>query len=179
MKTILAAITAAASLLAAVPSAQAGDVTVTVDRPGRYPLPEGVARIMVTNPGIADIQLLSATQMLVLGRMPGEADVVLLDQNANRIETVRVRVGNERRGVVTLYNGSERYSFRCVDRCEQVPMIGDGGLQSMTGVIAAARNRASLNTGSAEVSETTVEVQAAPEPTGQPSAAAPTPGGAS
>ena len=176
MKTILAAITAAASLLAAVPSAQAGDVTVTVDRPGRYPLPEGVARIMVTNPGIADIQLLSATQMLVMGHMPGEADIVLLDADANRIETVRVRVGNERRGVVTLYNGAERYSFRCVDRCEQVPMIGDGGLLTMDGVIGAARSRAAMNSGNTEISETTVEVEASPQPA--PGAAA-MPGGAS
>ena len=165
MKTFLAAIITAASLTALTPPAQAGDVTVTVDRPGRYPLPAGVARIMVTNPGIADIQLLSATQMLVTGHMPGEADIVLLDADANRIETVRVRVGNERRGVVTLYNGAERYSFRCVDRCEQVPMIGDGGLASMQGMIAAAQNRAAMNQGGTQVKETPVDVQVAPEPT--------------
>ena len=155
MKRLIAAAFAA---LAGTPlAATAGDLTVSVDRPGRYTLPEGVARIFVADPLIADIQVVNAELMLVIGKMPGQADIVLMDANAQRLDTLRVRVGNDRAGVVTLYNGPERFSFRCADRCEQVPMLGDGDLASLTELITNARLRGAP-TAQGGIGETVVEV---------------------
>ena len=165
MKRLIAAL-AAPLTLAGAPLATAGEVTVTVNSPSRYTMPEGVARVFVANPMVADVQVIDAQQMLVFGKMPGEADILLFGADQQRLDTVRVRVGNDRAGVVTLYNGAERFSFRCLNRCEQVPMLGDGGLVALTQLISQAQQ---LSTGgeASEVSETVIDVTqpaAAPKP---------------
>ena len=172
MKRLIAACLAALS--GAPLAASAGDVFVTVDRPGRYALPEGVAQVFVANPQVADVEIVSATQMLVLGRMPGQAQVVLYGPDGTRLDTVQVQVANERRGVVTLYNGAERYSFHCTERCEPSPMLGDGPLSDMATYLASVQQRAQMGEGMGGVNTTVVEVPAPqPAPTAaQPSAAA-------
>ena len=162
MKRLLAALVLATPLPAA-----AGEVVVTIDNPVRYALPDGVESVFVANPVVADVQVVSADQMMVLGRAPGRAEVVLYGANGTRLETVRVQVGNARTGVVTLYNGSQRYSFHCIDRCEQAPMIGDGGLVDLNGFARTLQQRATMSAMQGRVTAQPVEVQSsAPQASG-------------
>ena len=118
----------AAVLAASLSSAAAGEVWVSIDTLTRYQMPDGVGQIILTNPSVADVQVGSATELMVFGRVPGFTDVVFQDADGRRLSQIRVRVGNEQAGLVTLYNGAERYSFSCTARCEQAMVVGDGAL---------------------------------------------------
>lgn len=175
MKRMIAAVLAAAT--GAPLAASAGDVLVAVDSPARYALPDGVESVFVANPTVADVRVVSARQMMVLGRVPGTADIVLYGASGARLDTVRVRVTNARTDIVTLYNGAERYSFHCVDRCEQTPMIGDGGLADINLYAQSVQRRAAMSQLRGSVSEQPVDVPvpqdpAAQAPAPQPSAPA-------
>ena len=170
MKRLIAA--ALAAMTGAPLAAMAGDVLVTVDNPARYALPEGVESVFVANPVVADVRVVSASQMMVLGQMPGTADIVLYGAEGVRLDTVRVQVTNARTDIVTLYNGSQRYSFHCVDRCEQTPMIGDGGLANINQLAQTMQQRAALSALRGSVTEQPVDVPVAQGPAPQAPASA-------
>ena len=109
-------------------NAAAGEVWVSIDAVTRYQMPDAVGQVVLTNPSVADVQVASATELMVFGRLPGFTDIVFNDADGKRLSQVRVRVGNEQGGLLTLYNGAERYSFSCTERCEQTMVVGDGRL---------------------------------------------------
>ena len=127
-RALIPAAVLGASLLVAPAPAQAGEVWVSIDTLSRYQMPDGVGRIVLTNPMVADVQVATATELMVFGRVPGFTDVIFQDADGRKISQVRLRVGNEQAGLVTLYNGAERYSFSCTTRCEQAMVVGDGAL---------------------------------------------------
>lgn len=138
-------------------AAQAGEVWLTMDTSKSYTLDKPVSKIIITNPAIADVQVLSATELMMFGRMSGQTNIVFIGQDGKRLDDIRVRVGNDRAGLVTLQNGGTRYTFSCTDRCEQTPTYGDGPLLGMQGLIQQAQIRASgaagaLNTQAVSVS---------------------------
>ena len=123
-------IAACAASLLATATAAAGEMWVTIDTATRHQMPDSVGQIVLTNPGVADVQVASATEIMIFGKAPGFTDVVFQTEDGKRIGQVRVRVGNDTRGQVTLYNGGERYSYSCTTRCERALTVGDGGLLS-------------------------------------------------
>ncbi|WP_031554302.1 pilus assembly protein N-terminal domain-containing protein [Parvularcula oceani] len=123
-------------------AAQAGEVWITMDESHAYALKKPVGSIVVANPAIADVQVLSATELLMFGNMPGFTNVTFFDREGRRLDEVRVRVGVSTRGQLTLQSGGTRYTFSCANRCEQTPTYGDGDLKDMTALIEQAETKA-------------------------------------
>ena len=121
-------IAACAASLVAFTTAAAGEMWVSIDTVTRHQMPDTVGQILLTNPGVADVQVASATEIMIFGKAPGVTDVVFQTAKGKRLGQVRVRVGNDTRGQVTLYNGGARYSYSCTTRCERALTVGDGGL---------------------------------------------------
>ena len=136
----IAALSGALAALLAAP-AFAGEMWVTIDSPRPHKLVEGVGTVMVTNPAVADVEVVSASEMLVFGRMAGVTDVIFYDEDGKRMASTRVRVRSDRASVVTLQAGATRYSFSCTDLCEQTPMPGDGGLVDGQALYGMAQTR--------------------------------------
>ena len=138
----LAALSVAAASCLAAPAAQAGEeLWLSMDQARRFPMMEGVARVLIVNPGVADLEVVSGREALLFGRTPGATDVLFYDADGREISQVRLRVRNPRDGVLTLYNGATRYSFSCTDRCEQSSMVGDGELMAFGEVERQAEAR--------------------------------------
>ena len=154
----------AAIVAAVAPAAQAGEVWASIDTVTRYQMSEGVGQVIVTNPAVADIEVASATELMLFGRMPGFTDVIFHDADGKRLGQVRVRVRNERAGVVTLYNGAERFSFSCTDRCEQTPMIGDGRIGAMAQVLQQSQLKLGAGEQAGGLSTESVSVERAQQP---------------
>lgn len=154
-----ALIPTAAALVAIISSAQAGELWVNIDKVTRYQLPDEVGRVIVTNPAVADIEVASATELMFFGRMPGLTEVIFQDADGKRLGQVRVRVGNDTSGLVTLYNGAERYSFSCTKTCEQTPTIGDGTYGAMAQVIGQVGIKAAAASNGRGLSEEAVQVE--------------------
>ena len=133
-----------AAVAASLSVASAGEVWVSIDTLTRYQMPDGVGQVILTNPSVADVQVSSATELMLFGKLPGFTDVIFQDADGRRLSQVRVRVGNEQAGVVTLYNGGERYSFSCTTRCEQMMVVGDGRLGDAARLAAQAQNKGVL-----------------------------------
>ena len=174
-RALIPAAVLGASLLAAAPApARAGEVWVSIDTLGRYQMPDGVGRIVLTNPMVADVQVASATELMVFGRVPGFTDVIFQDAGGRKISQVRLRVGNEQAGLVTLYNGAERFSFSCTTRCEQAMVVGDGKLGDATRLASQAQVKMQLGAQGGGLTEEAFDVTSEPEaPIAEP---LPTPG---
>ena len=135
----IAALASALSLLAA---ASAGELWVTIDEVTRYQMPDGVGQVVLTNPAVADVQVASATEIMLFGRAPGHTEVLFRAADGSRLGTMRVRVRNPRDGIVTMYRGGERVSLSCADRCEPTMVVGDGA--NVTGQQAMQQAQAKM-----------------------------------
>lgn len=154
-----ALIPAAFAVAALSATAQAGEVWVSIDTMTRYQLPDDVGQVILTNPGVADVQVASATEMMIFGRVPGFTDVIFQTQGGKRLGQIRVRVENEQNGLVTLYNGAERYSFSCTSRCERTVTIGDGPLAGASAVAQQAQIKQQLGANPRGLSGQGVDVE--------------------
>ncbi|MBB4657743.1 pilus assembly protein N-terminal domain-containing protein [Parvularcula dongshanensis] len=132
-----------AAVLASAPSvADAGEVWLSLDTNRTFTLPVPVGKIVIANPAVADVQVLSSTELLMFGKMPGDTAISFYDRAGKRLDDVTVRVGNSRKGRLTLQNGPQRYTFSCTDRCEQTPVYGDGALLPAQALMGMAQARA-------------------------------------
>lgn len=155
-RALIPAAVAVATLSA---TAQAGEVWVSIDTMTRYQLPDAVGQVILTNPGVADVQVGSATEIFIFGRVPGFTDVIFQTAEGRRIGQVRVRVENEQSGLVTLYKGGERFSFSCTTRCERSLTIGDGVLATSDAIAQQAQVKQALGANTSSLVGQGVEVQ--------------------
>lgn len=120
----------AASLLAAslsISSAEemADPVRVTLDFAKIVRLKEPAATVIVGNSGIVEAAIDDDRTMVLTGQAPGSTNIIVMDADGNETENMRVLVASDTRQLTTVYSGSDRQSFSCNPRCEQVAVIGD------------------------------------------------------
>lgn len=163
---------AAAGILAgALPAlASAGELWLVMDKFQRHRFDRPVGKVVVANPAIADVQVISATEMMLLGRAHGVTGMTFFDREGQVMDELRVRVGNDNAGTVTLQNGLQRYTYSCTDRCQPTLALGDGSPQFGASVMSAAQGREAAMGQEAAFGSQTVAVPA-------PAAAAPTASG--
>jgi len=106
-------------------NANAGQIWVTMDqvRPYQFDVPAG--KIVVGNPGIADVEVQDKSNILLFGKAPGLTNIYIFDEEGKTIENLKIRVraaGNE---MLTYHRGAARTTYNCTDRCEATVTIGD------------------------------------------------------
>jgi hypothetical protein len=149
--------------LAALSAAQAGDLIVVADRVQAHRFDRPLGQIIVANPSVADVNVVAADEILVVGKTPGVTTMTFLDRSGRKVDEFRIRVTTQTSDMLTYHAGAERYTFSCAHRCEQAPALGDGPLTGLQGYIAQVQQRQMIQGMETRFKSTAVEVPAGEE----------------
>jgi len=122
MRSIVLIITA---LALSVSTASAATLNVTIDSSARFPIPAGARNVMVSNPSIADVNLVDGRNMVVLGRAYGSTGVLIIDGRGRTIMDGTIMVSPSEAGHVTFVRANRQANYSCSPRCERTPMAGE------------------------------------------------------
>lgn len=109
------------------------------DHTRRVRLDREASTILVGNPAVADVTVLSKRTMFVSARSVGSTNIVALDENEEEIASWEVFVREPEAKRVTLRQGPTRENYQCAPYCERSLSQNDspGAHGSHLGVISA------------------------------------------
>ncbi|SPU55465.1 Flp pilus assembly protein, secretin CpaC [Brevundimonas vesicularis] len=109
----------AAALIVApvVASAQDGALNVEIDRSARVQLRGAAASIIVGNPQIADVSLVDANTMFIVGKGYGVTEVVAVDGVGRTLFQREVVVTGGSTGSVRVWRGAQATEMACGVSC--------------------------------------------------------------
>ena len=109
----------AAALIVApvVASAQDGALNVEIDRSARVQLRGAAASIIVGNPQIADVSLVDANTMFIVGKGYGVTEVVAVDGVGRTLFQREVVVTGGATGSVRVWRGAQATEMTCAASC--------------------------------------------------------------
>ena len=116
------AVALATTLMAS--NAYADQVWLTMDQVRPYELKAPAGKIVVGNPGIADINVQDKTNVLLFGKTPGLTNIFIFDEDGAAIDNliVRVRASND---MLIVHRGSTKMTYNCTNRCDETTTFGD------------------------------------------------------
>jgi hypothetical protein len=100
-------------------------LTVPIDESAIVRTSAPIGSVVVSNPSIADVTVVDARRVAVLGRGYGMTNLIVLDRMGRPIMQQRISVAPAQSGRVSLYRGPLVYNFACSPRCERTPMPGE------------------------------------------------------
>lgn len=119
-------------LLTAQTAAAAETLTVQMDQSAAVRLSAPARDVIIGNPNIADVNMLDARRLVVLGKSFGVTNLLVMDQ-AGRMIYNRQIVVSAPAPSMNYYRGAEIRNYACSDRCEQI-----GGSPAGAAIGAAA-----------------------------------------
>jgi hypothetical protein len=85
-----------------------------------------VKTVYVGNPTIADVTVIDATHVFLLGKSFGTTNLLALDNAGHQVAEEHITVLGHQGSVVTLQRGPARTTLNCAaQRCEAMPTPGD------------------------------------------------------
>lgn len=118
---LLAGALIALSATAAV--AASGSMTVEYKQSRRIALGGPAANVVIGDPNVADVTMVDARSIIVIGKGYGSTDVLVLDSGGRTLLDSRVTVVASDDARVTVYQGAASADFSCARRCQ--PMAAD------------------------------------------------------
>jgi len=190
----VAAVMAVVGAQAAEP--EDGRLTVTISKAHLLRLAKDASVVMVADPLIADVAIQSPRLVFVLGKLPGETSLFILDKKGRNILTSDVLVIPAADRQVTINRGVVEATYSCAPRCAEVmtptaiapgtpaapPSSGSSatttGSSATTTSSSAGGSTASSNQTAADIaaSAAAAAAQALGLSSGQPSSAQPSSG---
>jgi hypothetical protein len=119
---IIAAIACGATSGAALASES---IDVTIDFAKILKLDGKADSVFIGNPGIADVNLVDETTLLLTGKSAGTTNLLVLDKDGQQIGDMQVKVASDIRQLTTVFYGAQRQTFSCFPVCEAVISVGD------------------------------------------------------
>ena len=118
---------AAALLAGSAPCAFAsGDVmAVELDHARIVETDRPAGTVIVGNPAIVDVEVLSATRLVLTGKSYGITNLVVLDDKGHPMLDEEVAVQTFEDDTVRVYRQASRETFACAPKCEPTMTIGD------------------------------------------------------
>ena len=114
-----AAFLAAVSLLSAATAAQAAShVNVGINQGLRLPVGGSAANVVIANPAIADVTVVDAHSVIILGKGYGTTQIMVLDSAGRLLMDSIVTVNAPAEGQMTVYRGPAAQQYDCSPRCE-------------------------------------------------------------
>lgn len=114
---------AAAALLAAQP-ALADTLTVRLDQNSPVRLSAPARNVVIGNPNIADVNMLDARHLVVLGKAYGVTNLLVMDAAGRIILDKQVVVASPD-SAMAYYRGGEARTYACAERCERTSSSGE------------------------------------------------------
>ena len=116
-----------ALVAAAAPAPAAADeVWVTMDYVLPVKLERAATKIIVGNPGIADVTVEDSTNLLLFGKAPGATNLYIFDEDGQKVDNMIVRVRALGDNMLTYQRGLQRTTYNCTSQCEATVTVGDG-----------------------------------------------------
>lgn len=110
---------ALAALILAAPAA-AGAMTARLDENTVLDLRAPAGTVLIGNPAIADVSLVTPSRVAILGRGFGETNVVITDRMGRVIFDQEIRVAPPAGTRVSIYRGAELSNYACAPGCARV-----------------------------------------------------------
>lgn len=107
-----------AALFTAFPAA-AETLTVHRDQSARIMLSRPARDVVVGNPQVADVTMLDARNIVVLGKGYGTTSLLAVDHAGRTIVDHQIMVGSPDVGAVSLLRGAEIQTYACAPLCER------------------------------------------------------------
>ena len=117
------------ALIVATPAVAAETLSVRMNQNAAVRLAAPARSVVVGNPAIADVTMLDARHMVVVGKSFGITNVMVIDARGRTILDRQVVV-TAPDNAMTYFKGGQTQSFACAERCE--------ALGEATGAPAAA-----------------------------------------
>jgi len=108
-----------ALLLSSATSATAATLKVALDQSTRITFSRPARDVVVGNPLVADVSLLDAHNLVVLGKGYGSTSLLVVDAAGRTIADHQIIVSSPDTGAVSLFRGAELQTFSCAARCER------------------------------------------------------------
>ncbi|MDB5432558.1 MAG: pilus assembly protein CpaC [Caulobacter sp.] len=100
-------------------AAAAGALSVRLDQSVRISLRAPATSVVVGNPAIADVSVIDARTILVLGKGSGVTNLVVMDQGGRVLFNREIVVSAGDAGRVSIWRGPAATSYACLPRCER------------------------------------------------------------
>jgi len=110
------------SLAAGAVNAQS--MTVNIDQSVRLGLRAPARDVVISNPSVIDVTMLTPTSLAVLGRGYGVTNLVVTDQLGRTLIERQVVVSSPDENRVSFYRGAKVADYACATRCEPTPAPG-------------------------------------------------------
>lgn len=98
--------------------------------------------VMLGNPAVADVVVEDNGQLFLLGREPGETNMLIINRSGKVIMSSAVVVGPMNKRRVTIDNGPDTFTLSCNPRC--VPVATPEGSGATTAATTAAAGAAAI-----------------------------------
>ena len=115
--------------LAAMISALAGPtfatVSVRLDQNTLMELKAPAGTVLIGDPSVVDISLVTPRRIAILGRAYGQTNVIITDRTGRVIFQQEVEVARAQANRVSVYRGAQVANFTCSPSCERTPSPGE------------------------------------------------------
>lgn len=111
------------ALLIASP-ASASSLSVHLDQAAKVRLPGTARNVVVANPRIADVNLVGARDLVIVGKGFGITHVVVTDSAGRTLFDRDVVVSPPDHGQMSYIRGGEARTYACAPRCERIDQDG-------------------------------------------------------
>ena len=115
--------------------ASGSGMTVEVNQSRRVMLGGAIANVIVGDPAVADVVMVDAHSVIVVGKGYGATQVMVIDRAGHALLDARVTVIAPNEGRVTVYRGAVGTDYSCAGRCQI--MATPGGAASSAAAPAA------------------------------------------
>lgn len=117
-RSVIAALIAVAAVAApAAALAQSAPLSVEIDRSARVQLRGAAGSVIVGNPAIADVQVVDANTLYIVGKGYGVTEVVAVDAIGRTLFQNQVIVTAGTTGVVRVWRGGQATEMACAASC--------------------------------------------------------------
>ena len=116
---------ALAAVLVALAGPALASVSVRIDENALMDLRAPAGTVLIGNPAVADITLVSPRRIAILGRGYGATNVIITDRMGRVIFQDEVQVSRADANRVSLYRGGQMSNFTCSPTCERTPGPGE------------------------------------------------------
>ena len=131
MTAALVAASALAPLAASAQTAsQAGALNVEIDRSARVQLSGSASSVIVGNPAIADVTVVDANTLFIVGRGYGVTEVVAVDGVGRTLFQREIVVTGGSTGTVRVWRGAQATEMACGASCAPSLRKAEGATSS-------------------------------------------------
>ncbi|NDW04405.1 pilus assembly protein N-terminal domain-containing protein [Jiella pacifica] len=118
-------------------------LSVEMDQAKVIELEKPAGTVIVGNPAIVDVQVLSSSRLVLTGKSSGITNVVILGEDGEAFIDEQVSVQTFEENTVRVYRQASRSTYACTPKCVPTVTVGDD-MSSFSAVVQQQTQRQSI-----------------------------------